>query len=277
MRENETLLSQNEILEHFNPLVMITSYKCKIDDNLITVNVIRDDMLIGGTKQRAAYEFVCSRSENEIVYAGPATGFAQLALAFACCKAKKQFIGFMQGRQNGCFPITEKASTYGANITIYSCQLIDVQSKAEEYAATHSNAFLCPFGLECDEYREILVKQIKNALPENFDAPKRIWLAVGSGTLLRALASIWTETIFMPVRVGKRFWEDQFEPSVWKRLGDGMDLEELACKQSFYEPVDEYLRPPYPSVNTYDAKVWQFIRKYGKNDDYIWNVAKDPC
>jgi len=34
-----------------------------------------------------------------------------------------------------------------------------------------------------------------------------------------------------------------------------------------------HILPPYPSVDTYDAKLWQFVLKYGKSGDYIWNVA----
>ncbi len=33
--------------------------------------------------------------------------------------------------------------------------------------------------------------------------------------------------------------------------------------------------PPYPSVSTYDAKVWQFVLEHGNDGDYVWNVGKD--
>ena len=41
--------------------------------------------------------------------------------------------------------------------------------------------------------------------------------------------------------------------------------------EKFEEPA--HILPPYPSVDTYDAKLWQFVLKYGKSGDYIWNVA----
>ena len=35
------------------------------------------------------------------------------------------------------------------------------------------------------------------------------------------------------------------------------------------------IKPPYDSIIKYDAKLWEFVLKYGKDGDYIWNVGKD--
>mgnify|MGYP001351197581 CR=1 FL=1 len=36
---------------------------------------------------------------------------------------------------------------------------------------------------------------------------------------------------------------------------------------------DAHNLPPYSSTRNYDAKLWQFVKKYGDNGDFIWNVA----
>jgi hypothetical protein len=32
-------------------------------------------------------------------------------------------------------------------------------------------------------------------------------------------------------------------------------------------------QPPYPSVSSYDAKLWQFVQQHGREGDFVWNVA----
>ena len=43
--------------------------------------------------------------------------------------------------------------------------------------------------------------------------------------------------------------------------------------EKFWEQALE--QPPYPSVSTYDAKLWQFVLQDAEPNDYIWNVGKD--
>ena len=93
--------------------------------------------------------------------------------------------------------------------------------------------------------------------------PKRIWLVAGSGTLLKSLRKVFPRSKFMVVQVGKKIWPDQM------RVKDKL----FVSPKKFWEKADPL--PPYPSVSTYDAKLWEFVLKYGKNDDYVWNVAKN--
>lgn len=133
---------------------------------------------------------------------------------------------------------------------------------------------LLPFGLDSQLFTETLEEQIRSAIPSDL-SPKRVWITVGSGTLLRVLAKIWKNTIFMPVIVGKKMWEDQYEPEVWERLGGSERINQLAAPQRFVERVPSNLMPPYPSISTYDAKLWQRVLEYGQEGDYIWNVGRD--
>lgn len=49
------------------------------------MHVVRDDYLIGGTKQRALAQLLLHNPCSEFVYAGPVYGFAQIALSY-CAK-----------------------------------------------------------------------------------------------------------------------------------------------------------------------------------------------
>lgn len=94
--------------------------------------------------------------------------------------------------------------------------------------------------------------------------PKRVWVVAGSGTLLSILYRVFPTSQFGVVQVGKKIWPDQLE----------LDRTQLyVAEEKFFEVSKQ--PPPYPSVATYDAKVWQFVLQHGENGDLVWNVAAD--
>lgn len=225
----------------------------------IIVHVIRDDSLVAGTKQRALYPMLTSRKDNEFIYAGPTTGAGQLAVAYCAKLLGKSAVLFLQGPP----ALSELSRAYGAKIYLRD-KLCECQQAAQEYAKSRKSARLLPFGLECDEFTTLLEQQLRICTREI--QPRRIWIVVGSGTLLRVLARIFAATIFLAVQVGKKIWEDQFEPQVWARIRI------FVAPQKFFDGIPAALAPPYPSCVTYDAKIWQFVLQFAQNDDYIWNV-----
>src|SRR3990167_591575 len=251
-----------------------------------TFHVIREDYLPGGTKQRALFEFINRRKEEEFVYAGPTSGYAHCALSYVTKLLNKKATVFLQTgapHRDEHAPLVQYTRSNGANIHLLAKTLDDTTKDATNYVENVNKGketptcFMCPFGLDSEEYKEILRNALISAMPQELkdSPPKRLWITVGSGTLLRVIATIWTETVFMPVRVGKGVWEDQYDPQVWKRMGDGLTIEDLKAPQRFFEKVARELLPPYSSVSNYDAKVWQFVQKHGKDGDYIWNVGRD--
>lgn len=183
--------------------------------------------------------------------------------------------------------MSHKAKSYGGKIVGVAGDLATTQAKAEAYVRedpTHRS--LIPFGVESEEFRSALVANIRRALPTDFVAPRRVWLAVGSGTLLRALGVIWPQTEFMAVRVGKNVWEDQFDGDLWRRIGGRARIDQLRAvddNKLSKEPGFKYysfsqstlILPPYTSVSCYDAKVWERLLRDGEEGDFVWNVAAD--
>ena len=228
-----------------------------------TVNVIRDDLILGGTKSRACVKYLSQYPNiEEFIYVGPSSGFSQLAITLAAKLLFKKVTLFVHNTSK----ITDKCKELGANI-IYVDNLVNGQFLAQIYCK--QTMMIIPFGLDSEEFNEVLFQELSQEI--NF-IPTRVWLTVGSGTLLKVLARIWPNTEFMPVKVGKDYCKEQFGET-WNRMGQESRKVLLTAPESFYQQAK--ILPPYPSVSNYDAKIWQFVLKYGQDGDYVWNIAAD--
>jgi len=271
-----------------NPPLVINDYIfLNTKKEKITVHVIRDDLLLGGTKQRGLYDYLAKNVAQEFVYAGPPNGYAQLALAYCCSLLNKKATIFLAGDKS---VITRKALSFHNVKVIAKRQKLEVmQKEAQNYVAQNPESKLIPFGLDSPEYINDLVVAIKKSsmgtLLEN-PGKIRLWTVVGSGTLLKAFGQVWPEAEFFPVRVGKNIWEDQFEPNLWQRMGGRRRIDELRVVpdeklpkiaghqyQNFWDPAPNNMLPPFPALIDYDAKVWQRVLQYAQDGDYVWSVA----
>lgn len=63
------------------------------------LTVVQDAATPGGTKQRALLRFIGAYPERALVYASPASGFAQIALAAACREVGKRALIFVAKRK----------------------------------------------------------------------------------------------------------------------------------------------------------------------------------
>lgn len=241
--------------EIFSPPLMIVP----IEYNSKQFYIIRDDLLIGGSKQRGLVPLIKNSTSKCFVYASPNNGYAQIALAYACKLCDKKCVIFVNDVSH---PFTDLAHNLGATIKyIKNGFLKKIQKSATRYA-TLNNCELIPFGVDTQYFVDYMVESITLAKPDNFN-PKKIWLVAGSATLLKVLYKVFPETHFCVVQVGKTIWDDQLE------LG----------RTTLYIAPEKFIDdanhpPPYPTVSSYDAKLWQFARN-GDDGDYIWNVATD--
>ena len=111
----------------------------KINEN-VKVKIVRDDTVPGGTKQRAVDVFFKGKGE-EYIYAGPPTGYAQVALAQAGKKHNEKVTIFLSNRRFDTKP-TKKARDIGAKI-IYTknyMKLSDLQDRSIEYTNRKKNS-----------------------------------------------------------------------------------------------------------------------------------------
>jgi hypothetical protein len=212
--------------------------------------VVRDDLLPGGTKRRALVHLL--RSDQEYVYASPAAGYAQVALAYACRDVGASCTVFTAKRKT-LHPLTAEAKTHGAKIVLVPYgYLSHVQASVKHYSEMTS-ATVLPFGLDTAEMR----REIARVACGLQVTPREIWTVAGSGALTRALQQAWPVARFYAVRIGR-------EPMVGQAtLYHAPERFEEQAHQS----------PPFPSSAWYDAKAWRFIQQYATPGALFWNVG----
>jgi hypothetical protein len=242
------------------------------------VHVVRDDLLPGGTKQRAVIPYLvakAARGSREMVYASPFCGYAQVALAAGCaavglrarvfCEEDPSFPGL--GRAHA---FARRAAELGASVRI-----LPSLPAAEEAAWRHAHragSEKIPLGFDCPLFHDLLVAAIDRELPRIVrrleSPPRRVWLPVGSGTLARAFHRVLPPGISLEcvdVRV--------LPPGAvqLERLRGIPRLRLWPAPERFAEPAE--LAPPVPSNTHYDAKLWRFITTQARDGDLWWNVG----
>lgn len=226
------------------------------------IHVVRDDMIDGGSKSRFIQHLIKNCKQNEMVYgSSPASGYAQISLAKVCSHYDKKAILFMAKRNIQNFhPYQLKAIQYGAIINMVENGMLSVTEKrARDYVGQDtSNRKLFPIGFDCPEVL-LAICDLAKTLPI---LPKEVWTVGSSGTLTRGLQLAWPEAEFHCVSVGHKMGQ--------KELGCAKVYK---CEIPFDKSVKSEDAPPFPSVPTYDAKAWKFIKQYAKPGALFWNVG----
>lgn len=221
-------------------------------DNIEGINIVRDDLVKGGTKCRILPTLLEKlEAKEEVVYASPAYGYAQIALAHAAKKTGRQATIFVAKRKQ-LHKRTAEAQKAGAKIVeVEAGYLTVIQARSREYAKAN-NATLIPFGLDTEDTLN-LIAEVAKAIPE----PKEVWTVAGSGTLSRALQKAFPNATFYAIQVGAT-------PNVNNAI--------LYKAEEKFEN-DAKNPPPFPSCSNYDAKAWKFIKQHASKDALFWNVA----
>lgn len=257
------ILPYYKIIKHVNPEFSIKSLSTP-KGNMILID---EGILIGGSKQRIMPMVLSKIQEHKIIYAGPSTGYAQVALSYVCRMMGKQAILFLDCTKFDKSPLTDIAKKFGAvvnyiNPKIKEKRLKYISNQADIWKRNNKNSHIIPFGLN-DNYTVRLYCNVFKELHKL--NPKRIWVVAGSGLIFTSLSKVLLKTEFMIVQVGKKIWPDQL-----KGIHHQLFISDYKFKENIKEKV------PYDTLLNYDAKVWPFILKYGKEGDFIWNTASSP-
>ena len=216
--------------------------------------VVRDDLHAGGTKARFLHSLF--EGADEVVYASPAEGGAQTALATVAQRVGKRATIFVAHRAKP-HTRTLEAARLGAKImTIEPGYLSVVQARAREYCR-RTGARQAPFGIDMPEAISAIAAAAR-AL--NVDADE-VWCASGSGVLARALAKAWPKARRHVVQVGRRLEPNEVAGAMIH-----------VCPLPFGREAKS--KPPFPSDPHYDAKAWeQCAARKGPGRVLFWNVA----
>lgn len=218
------------------------------------VLVVRDDRFTGGTKARYLEELF--EGSEEVVYASPAEGGAQTALAAVAEQLGKRATVFVAKRKQP-HPRALEAKRRGAKVLqVKPGYLTVVQSRAREYAAARG-ASLAPFGVDLPA----AIEKIAEAARSLEEQPDEVWCAAGSGVLARGLARAWPDADRHVVQVGRQLSAEDV-------AGATIHVEHAPFSKA------EKQAPPFPSDPHYDAKAWKHCQaEKGSGRVLFWNVV----
>ena len=218
--------------------------------------VVRDDLSPGGTKARFLWRLY--RSAPEVVYASPAQGGAQFALAH-CARMMGGQATIFVAKRHVPHPRQLEAKRLGARVMLVSPgYLAVVQSRARDYVAQDAGRLLVPFGADMPWAMAAIAAAARQA---EIEPPDEVWCAAGSGVLSRALAQAWPNARRHAVQVGR---------ALSPRDVAG------AIIHTYDLPFERHARsaPPFPSDPHYDAKAWEICRRErGPGRCVFWNVT----
>lgn len=95
--------------------------------------------------------------------------------------------------------------------------------------------------------------------------PEVVYVATSTGVLTRALQLAWPKAIFVSVCVARNM-----------KAGELGRANPLSEPLPFTSPERKENLPPFPSIRTYDAKVWKHVPKNTGADVLFWNVGREP-
>lgn len=218
------------------------------------VLVVRDDLFPGGTKARFLGQLF--EGADEVVYASPAEGGAQTALATVARSLGKRATIFVAARAK-LHPRTLEAARLGARVVpIRPGHLSVVQARAREWSR-RNGARLVPFGVDLPE----AIEAIAQAATSTGLDPDEVWCAGGSGVLARGLALAWPKARRHVVQVGRALKPGDV-------AGASIHIHPLR-----FGDVAKSLAP-FPCDPHYDAKAWeQCAARRGPGRVVFWNVA----
>lgn len=222
------------------------------------VDVVRDDLVPGGTKYRILREMFARH--KSIAYASPAFGGAQMALAYAARDTGGTATIFVPKRTE---PHARTRVAFAAGAAVYQVPfgyLANVQAKAKRFCAD-KGAYYLEFGaneqLAFDVLERVAAKLWKEKGPWD-----EVWCAAGSGVLVRGLQLGMPSAEFHAVLVGR---ESNVGAAVAHR-----------CAMPFAK--EEKRAAPFTSCPNYDRKAWHACLAGKKAKRVLfWNVLGETA
>lgn len=230
-------------------MVSALSFPKPIVENIRGISVVRDDYLNGGTKTRFLSELFYSH--DCIVYASPAEGGAQVALAESAKLTGKQAVIFVAKRKEPHFRTIQAAKAGAIVYQVPHGYLSNVQAKAKRYAVDNG-AFYLEFGADIP----LATQRIAEAAESIGGVFDEIWCAAGSGVLSRGLGRAFFDSMIHAVQIGR-------EPHIPANA---------ILHVSPLEFSKRLKNPDFPSCPHYDAKAWDICKAESKGRVLFWNV-----
>lgn len=225
------------------------------------IRVVRDDY-ITGSKVRGGDCLISSLPEiiDTIAYVQPRTGLAGVSILDVAKRHNKKVKLFM--------PSSKKISHHqaccierGAEVEFHRIAAMpNLNIIAKKWASEYKNAFFVPLGLK---HEKVTAGIVKTAL--SIKEPEEVYIATSTGVLTRALQIAWPNAKFTSVCVSRNMKQGE--------LGRASAVSEPLA---FIAGEKQDNLPPFPTIDTYDGKVWKYIPKNSDKDILFWNVGTEP-
>lgn len=228
--------------------------------------VVRDDLLVGGTKERI-YDYMVKNeipAIKEFVFGGGSRfGFSQLGITAVCNKYGKKATFFI-AKGGKLHPNSQKAKDMGANIFEVTMGMLNVcLGRARRYVDEDIHRKIVEFAGS----PEVLGSVIKVAQTLPF-IPDEIFCVAGSGTLNLGLQMAFPNAKVYCVSVGHNLSKEEAGRA-----------EIIKTPLKFAQEAKKDL-PPWPANKNYEAKAYPIMmditkeyRKTGKKKILFWNVG----
>lgn len=275
--EKIELIKKKIIRNNDNPKLIIEQVTFP---NKKIINLVQDGYLIAGTKQRVAVLFMKkilqkNKQIESLLYSGSSNGFGAIATAYAAYKLGLKSQVFINGHISNNDTNTRQINTLLAlNAQVHLCSTYgearDLKysiSDAPKNIDTHYNV---PMGLndENNIMTELLSRQITLAARKTIlknSENTRIWLVAGSGGIAMSIHKAFPAAKLFILLTGAG--SHKRKVIEWAKKTKNISL----IKDLHLENTVSY----YSSVKNYDDLIAPYVIKYGRNNDFIWNVSSD--
>lgn len=228
------------------------------------VTVLRDDLIKGGTKSRFL-PFLLGDAQ-EVVYASPFCGGAQLALAYIGWQMNKKITIFSAARRvENRHPRQTKAQQLGAVFKWVENGYMNVVNKrASDYAAINGALYLA-LGFDMPTAEDPFLEFFRTKVRKQVGDPSQVWCATSSGMLARCLGKAFPNSRIKAVTVGlhSRHSKQEFTSNV----------QLIEAPYRFEQPCR--IKTPFPCCPNYERKAWELMTARRRGPVLFINVIGD--
>ena len=272
----------------------------KINVNNKKINVIQDNVLIVGTKQRMVIDLIRELMNNDteyLVYASSYMGYGAVATAYGAYKLGLKCMVFLDRTKMGKI-IPENENTIlnsrqvltlmALNAKIYLCDnyrnarnleydYSTIITETKNVWKTRENFLIPSMGFNDKEKKmvnilsEKIVEASKGTIIESIKNI-RIWLVAGSGGIIEAIKKSYPEAeIFVYLTGGGKYYDNVVR---WIKTQNNITILNNNKNYNIENIKNDYYKY-YESVENYDSMIFPYVKEYGKDNDFIWNVSSD--
>ena len=183
----------------------------------------------------------CLTAPTEVVYASPAEGGAQTALATVAAQLGKRATIFVAQRRNIASADIDGKTAWRPDRASFAGYLRRFRH-AQQSTAIRPARVLAPFGFDIPGAAQAIAQAARSIGIQ----PDEVWCAAGSGVLARGLAQAWPNASRHVVQVGRTLSPNDVAG---------------ATVHEYPKPFKWATKklPPFPSDPHYDAKAWESL------------------